>query len=117
MLAACPDHHWRQSWPCPATAACAALSEVLSLRWQDVDWDAGRIVVQSPKTEHHAGKASRTIPLFPELRPILAEAFDLAPEGAVYVVDEKFRKAAKGPAAGGTATCARRLRRSSSVLA
>ncbi len=73
-------------------------SEVLSLRWQDVDWEAARIVVTSPKTEHHAGKASRTIPLFPELRTILDEAFDLAPDGAVYVVDEKFRKSAMGPA-------------------
>jgi len=69
-------------------------SEVLSLRWQDVDWGAGRIVVQSPKTEHHVGKASREIPLFAELRPILAEAFDLAPEGAVYVVDGNHREAA-----------------------
>jgi len=69
-------------------------SEVLSLRWQDVDWEAGRIVVQSPKTEHHVGKASRTIPLFAELRPILAEAFDLAPEGAVYVVDGNHRDSA-----------------------
>ncbi|MBA3482093.1 MAG: tyrosine-type recombinase/integrase [Pirellulales bacterium] len=72
-------------------------SEVLSLRWQDIDWGASRIVVASPKTEHHAGKASRTIPLFPELRTILDEAFDLAPEGAVYVVDERFRKSAMGP--------------------
>ena len=69
-------------------------SEVLSLRWQDVDWAADRIVVQSPKTEHHAGKARRTIPMFPELRPILAEAFDRAADGAVYVVDESFRKGA-----------------------
>jgi integrase len=69
-------------------------SEVLSLRWQDVDWEAGRIVVQSPKTEHHVGKASRAIPLFAELRPILSEAFDLAPEGAVYVVDGNHRDAA-----------------------
>ena len=69
-------------------------SEVLSLRWQDIDWEAGRIVVQSPKTEHHVGKASRTIPLFPELRPALAEAFELAPEGAVYVVDGNHRDAA-----------------------
>ena len=73
-------------------------SEVLSLRWQDIDWDAGRIIVQSPKMEHHPGKASRVIPLFPELRPILAESFDLAPEGAEYVVDARFRKAARGPA-------------------
>lgn len=69
-------------------------SEVLSLRWQDVDWDAGRIVVQSPKTEHHVGKASRAIPLFAELRPILSEAFDLATDGAVYVVDGDHRDAA-----------------------
>ena len=75
-------------------------SEVLSLRWQDIDWDSGRIVVQSPKTEHHAGKASRTIPLFPELRPILAEAFDLAPEGAVFVVDERMRATGQSRLAG-----------------
>ena len=35
--------------------------------------DAGRIVVTSPKTEHHPGKATRTIPLFPELRTALGE--------------------------------------------
>ncbi|MEX2138897.1 MAG: site-specific integrase [Pirellulales bacterium] len=69
-------------------------SEVLSLRWQDVDWEGGRIVVQSPKTEHHVGKATRTIPLFAELRPILAEAFYLASEGAAYVVDGNHRDAA-----------------------
>jgi integrase len=69
-------------------------SEVLSLRWQDVDWAAGRIVVTSPKTAHHVGKASRTIPLFAELRPILGEAFNLAPDGAVYVVDGNHREAA-----------------------
>ena len=69
-------------------------SEVLSLRWQDVDWAAGRIVVRSPKTEHHVGKASRTIPLFPELQSILAKAFDLAPDSAEYVVDGNHREAA-----------------------
>ena len=69
-------------------------SEVLSLRWQDVNWDAGRIVVQSPKTEHHAGKATRTIPLFAELRPILWDALELAPKGAMYVVDGNHRDAA-----------------------
>lgn len=37
------------------------------------------------------------IPLFAELRPILAEAFDLAPDGAEYVVDGNHRKAANTP--------------------
>jgi integrase len=72
-------------------------SETLSLRRQDVDWEAGRIVLQSPKTEHHVGKASRMIPLSGELRPILKEAFDQAPKGAVYVVDGNHREAANTP--------------------
>ncbi len=63
-------------------------SEVLSLRWDDIDWDASRIVVQSPKTEHHEGKESRVIPLFPELRSVLEKAAKLAPEGAEHVVNE-----------------------------
>ena len=53
---------------------------------------------RSPKTEHHAGKESRVIPLFPELRPYLTEAFDLAPDGAEFVVDPRFRRAAMKPA-------------------
>jgi integrase len=98
VLAACPDHHWKVIVALARYGGLRCPSEVLSLRWQDVLWDTDRIVVTSPKTEHHAGKASRTIPLFPELRKILDDAFDLAPDGAVYVVDEKFRKSAMGPA-------------------
>lgn len=41
-------------------------SEVLSLRWCDIDGGKGRIRVPSPKTEHIKGMASRIIPLFPE---------------------------------------------------
>ncbi|MGQ9607428.1 MAG: hypothetical protein ACUVTW_14610 [Thermogutta sp.] len=72
-----------------------SLSEGLSLSGQD--WKAGRIAVQAPKTEHHVGKASRTVPLFAELRPIPAEAFDLVPEETLYVVDGNHRKAANTP--------------------
>jgi len=72
-------------------------SEVLSLKWQGVDWEAGRITVESPKTKRH-GKGTRLIPMFPELRPVLEEAFDAAPEGAVHVVDaDNYRRAAQGP--------------------
>ena len=52
--------------------------------------------VTSPKTEHHAGKDSRTVPLFPELRPFLEEANELATEGAEYLV-ERYRKGSMGP--------------------
>ena len=46
-------------------------SEALLLRWQDIDLAADRMLVHSPKIEHHAGKATRMVPIFPELRPYL----------------------------------------------
>jgi hypothetical protein len=39
-------------------------------------------------------KECRVIPLFPEWQSALEEAWELTPEGTVYVVDEKYRKAA-----------------------
>jgi integrase len=98
LLEACPNHHWRAIVTLARYGGLRCPSEVLSLRWQDIDWAAGRIVVTSPKTEHHPGKESRVIPLFPELRGVLAEAFELAPEGAVYVVDERMRASSQGKA-------------------
>ena len=68
-------------------------SEVLSLRWEGIDWQHNRIVVESPKTEHHPGRDRRVIPLFPELRPILEEAYELASVGAEYVVEGGYRDA------------------------
>ncbi len=42
-------------------------------------------------------RQSRVIPLFPELRTGLRDGLELAPDGAVYVVDERYRAAAMGP--------------------
>jgi hypothetical protein len=55
-------------------------SEHLSLRRQDVDWERNRFCVDSPKT------GQGWVPIFPELRPYLEECFELAQEGAVYVI-------------------------------
>ena len=52
------------------------------------------MIVTSPKTEHHPGKGTRVVPLFPELREILLDVFEAAPDGAVFVVDPKYRRAA-----------------------
>jgi integrase len=71
-------------------------SEVLSLRWKLVDWEHDRMVADSPKTEHHPGGAQRVVPIFPELRPILEEAFELAEPGAEFVVGGNYRAAAMG---------------------
>jgi hypothetical protein len=46
----------------------------------------GRFLVRSPKTEHHEGGAERWVPIFPELRPHLEEAFERAEEGSVFLI-------------------------------
>lgn len=52
----------------------------------------GRIHITSPKTEHHEGKASRDIPLFPELREPLMEVLELAMHraGGKAVLDSDY---------------------------
>jgi integrase len=97
LLAVCPNVHWRAIVALARFGGLRCPSEVLSLEWQGVDWERDRIRVASPKTEHHPGKASREVPMFPELRPILEQAFEAAPEGAVYVVGGRYREAAASP--------------------
>jgi integrase len=102
LLAVCgPD--WRLIVALSRYGGLRTPSETLSLRWIDINWDSGRIVVTSPKTEHHPGKETRVIPLFGELRPILTEAFESAPDGAEFVVGGGYREAANTP--GGWRNC------------
>ena len=61
-------------------------AEPLLLRRQDIDLATGRMLVHSPKTEHHAGKATRLVPIFPELRPYHEDAQELAAVGAEFVL-------------------------------
>ncbi len=68
-------------------------SEMVLLRWADVDWEHGRLTVHSPKTEHHVGGDSRVIPLFPELERPLHECFEQAEPGEEYVIT-RYRSAA-----------------------
>ena len=81
LLAACPNVDWRTIVALCRFGGLRCPSEVLSLRWQDVDWDRERVRVHSPKTDHHPGKASREIPLFPELAAVLSDAFRRGPRG------------------------------------
>jgi integrase len=52
-------------------------SETLSLRWEDIDWEMNRMSIPEPKVEHHEGRGIRSCPIFPELRSILDEAFEI----------------------------------------
>ncbi len=86
VIDACPDVQWRVLFALSRFGGLRCPSEHLALRWGDIDWEKQRITVRSCKTERYAGKESRVIPLFPELRPYLEEAFEQAPEGTEYVV-------------------------------
>jgi integrase len=61
-------------------------SEMLPLTWADIDFHAGTIRIRSPKTEAYEGKGERMLPMFPELRSVLQEAFDAAEPGTDHVI-------------------------------
>lgn len=86
ILDACPDLQWRMIFALCRFGGMRCPSEVLALRWQDINWEHGRFLVHSSKTEHHEGKETRLVPLFPELVEILSAGFAEAEEGSVYVV-------------------------------
>ena len=77
---ACPDADWRLIFALTRFGGLRCPSEVLGLRWTDVDWDAGRLRIEPVKTE------LRFLPMFHEIRKALEESWEAAPEGAVYCV-------------------------------
>ncbi len=86
VLDACPDAQWRLLFALARYGGLRVPSEVLKLRWRDIDWEHGRFVVPSPKTEHQEGGESRVVPIFPELQPYLMETFELAEAGTEYCI-------------------------------
>ncbi len=92
VIDACPNAEWRLLVALSRYAGLRVPSEPLLLRWQDIDLAAGRMLVHSPKTEHHPGKATRMVPIFPELLPYLKDAHELAVVGAEFVLPS-LRKA------------------------
>jgi integrase len=90
VLASCPDAEWRAIVALGRYGGLRCPSETLSLRWQDIDWDAGRMRVRSTKTEGTEGRGHRFTPLFPELRSILLDAYEAADDGAEFVV-QRYR--------------------------
>ncbi len=70
-----PDAQWRLLIALSRYAGLRSPSESLALRWADVDFVAGTLTVHSTKTAKQ-GKAKRVVPILPELRKHLEEAFN-----------------------------------------
>lgn len=96
-LIAAANPTWRVIIALARFAGLRCPSEVLSLKWADVNFEKDRMTVPVPKLEHLPGKGYRVVPIFAALRPHLEEAFELAADGAVYVVPGGHRDAALKP--------------------
>jgi integrase len=81
VLDACPDNQWKLLFALSRYGGLRCPSEHLRLTSRDIDLEAGRMVVHSPKTEHHEGRDVRIVPIFPELRPFLKAVYDEANPG------------------------------------
>lgn len=67
------DPQWRAVIALCRYGGLRCPSEVLSIRWEQIDWDKSVMTIPSPKTEHLAGGESRVCPLFPEVRSALQQ--------------------------------------------
>ena len=85
-IAAAPDAQWRLIIALSRYGGLRTPSETLALTWDCVNWEHNRIRVPSPKTEHHADKDCRIIPMFPELKQRLLDVFDEAEPGVPWVI-------------------------------
>ena len=83
---AAPNAEWRLIIALSRFCGLRIPSELVTLKWEDIDWANHKIRVHQPKLEHHPGGAFRVVPLFPRLRPYLEEQFELAEPGAEYVI-------------------------------
>ncbi|MCE3016717.1 MAG: hypothetical protein LW870_12730 [Pirellula sp.] len=59
-----------------------------------------RTSIPEPKVEHHEGRGIRSCPIFPKLRPILDEAFEIFGDKSEYVVAAPQYRAAANTAMG-----------------
>lgn len=91
LLEACPNIEWKLIFALARFGGLRTPSETLLLRWEDINWSENKMLVRSPKTEHHPGGESRLVPIFPELRPLLMQAFEAAEPGTEFVI-AKHRK-------------------------
>lgn len=86
VIAEAPSAEWRLLIALSRYCGLRVPSEAFALRWVDVDWNRQSLRIRSPKTEHHSGKGSRVVPIFPEVKAALLDVFEQAEEGSERVL-------------------------------
>ncbi len=80
-IEAAPDAEWKLIIALARYGGLRIPSELFPLKWQDINFDTGRMTVTSPKTKRHANGGSRVCPIFPELVPYFENALFEASDG------------------------------------
>ena len=93
LLGCCPCQEWRTILALARYGGLRCPSELLRLRWSDVNWEHSRFYVRSPKTEKHAGMGARVVPLFPEVRVELERLFFQEDSEGLEFVINRYRSA------------------------
>ena len=95
VLDQCPSVEWKLVVGLARYAGLRCPSEIGAVTCDHVNWEKGRLTVLAKKTEHHGGDhAVRVVPICPELRALLDEAFELAEPGETLVAPMAGRKGA-----------------------
>lgn len=71
-----------------------------NLGWEVIEWKMNRMSILVPKFEHYKGRSVRSCPIFPELRPILDEAYEIFGHKGEYVLAASQYRAAANTAMG-----------------
>ena len=86
----CPSPEWKLLFTMTRSIPMRIPSEIRELTWADVDRERNTILIHSPKTRA-IGKSARLVPVFSNLEPLLADAYDRAATGEEYVFPELRR--------------------------
>jgi len=92
VLEAMPNLVWRLRWTLMRYQGLRVPSEMNALRWDSVNWERQTIRIGSPKTAHVEGKESRLAAIMPEVLPLLEQQFELAGDGAEFVLPRLAHK-------------------------
>jgi integrase len=86
VLASCPTDQWRLIFALCRYGGLRCPSEILHLKWSHVDWKNEKFTVTCIKTARYDGRETRTLPLFPELRPFLEACFRAKDRDSEWVI-------------------------------
>lgn len=79
IIDACPDAEWRAIVALARYGGIRVPSELLPLRWEDVNFQHDKLTITSPKTAH-CDKPFRVVPVevFADIRPYLEDLLEVA---------------------------------------